>query len=111
MPKSNDVDNYGVLPYQGANAEINQFARWFHQDWKLVFKDFPSGVALYVDNLSAERRVLLAGELRQFLDEHDGLSAEALRKKWLDLGAQAWPRGLDIWIELEAYRRLIVEGK
>jgi hypothetical protein len=90
-----------------AKSELEQFASWFHQDWKLIFPDFYSGLKLYLDNLTPGRRQVLGDELQQFLRENSGASAEDLKRSWLRLGAQAWQASLDIRQTLEDFQRVI----
>jgi hypothetical protein len=49
---------YRVVP-SPRQSELQQLASWFHQDWKLFFPDFYTGLRIYLDNLPAGRRAAL----------------------------------------------------
>lgn len=72
-------------------SPLEQFARWFHQDFFLQFPDVETGGAEYLRSLreSEQHEVLLA--LEKFIAEHPGQSEKGLRNAWLKLGAEAWP--------------------
>jgi len=76
------------VPQHGA---LKEFARWFHQDFFLLFSDVQSGGAVFISNLSPSQRRSLHEELSAFLVSNEGSSEKALRRAWLKLGAQAWP--------------------
>ena len=86
---------------------MQQLASWFHQDWKLVFPDFYTGLRIYLDNLLAGRRGALGIELRRFVEKNQGSSAKALKRLWLRLGAQGWQANLDIRAALDEFCRII----
>ena len=79
---------------------LEQLARFFHQDFFVLFSDVQSGYAAYVSNLSPSQRRSLHEELSAFLTSHEGSSERALRRAWLNLGAQAWPTCGSIRAEL-----------
>jgi len=87
-------------------TELQQFASWFNQDWKLLFPDFHSGALLYSKNLTQERRKALSNLLRQFLDENANKSEADLKILWLKLGAQGWQANLNIRRALEDFCRM-----
>jgi hypothetical protein len=45
-------------------AEIESFARWFHEDFGLVFADADEGAREYFEMLSTNRRRVLRNELK-----------------------------------------------
>lgn len=100
---------YRVVP-STTRSELQQLALWFHQDWKLLFPDFYAGLHLYLENLPAERRVVLGRELREFVEQNRGASVQALKRRWLRLGAQGWQSSLDIHSTLAAFCRIVERG-
>jgi hypothetical protein len=90
-----------------ALSELQRFARWFHQDWKLVYPTFKAGAALYLSGLSADRREALSRQLRRFLEEHAGASEQDLRQHWMNLGAQAWPTKMGVRVGLEEFQQMV----
>ena len=77
-------------------SELSQFAAWFHQDWKFVFKNFREGTLMYFQSLTPERKKALRSELSAFLEAHQDRSREDLKRSWLQAGAQGWQANLDI---------------
>lgn len=84
---------YSIIP-SPAKSEIEKFAMFFHQDWKLIYSDFHEGARMCIATLSADTKVVLKKELTEFLALYE--SPADLREAWLGLGAQAWQEGLDI---------------
>jgi hypothetical protein len=90
-------------------SELRKFALWFHQDWKLDYGDFRSGLELFLDSVSTStsRRAALAKELREFLDANAAASSKSLTRQWFKLGAGGTDPDQDIRDTLEeVYRRL-----
>ncbi len=77
-------------------SELQRFASWFHQDWKLIYPDFHKGAQMYLGSLPPERRVTLKKELQIFLDQHAGGTSKSMLHAWFSLGAEAWQADLDI---------------
>jgi hypothetical protein len=75
-------------------SELEHFAKWFHQDWGVLFPTFVAAANAYVRQLSAERKRTLHRELTAFLDEHASATRSGLLRWWLKLGAQGGPRDL-----------------
>ena len=71
---------------------LERFATWFHQDFKLAFPDVQSGGIVMIEQLSSAEKKLLSSELAAFLANHEGSSEKALRRAWMKLGVQYWPR-------------------
>ena len=84
-------------------SELEAFACWFHQDWRLVFSNFQSGAEMYIDSLPSERSKILATELRHFLSDNANSADSDLRQAWFSLGAEAWQRDLKIKDALRAF--------
>jgi len=74
---------------RGPLSELRKFALWFHQDWKLDYGDFRSGLELFLEYVSTptSRRAALAKELREFLDANTNASSKYLTRQWFKLGA------------------------
>jgi hypothetical protein len=98
-----------MLCHQPEPSELQEFASWFHQDWKLLFPEFYAGVRPYLRNMPLERKCVLASELRDFIEKNSAVSPEELKQKWLDLGAQGWQASLDIHNALKDFLRMIEE--
>ena len=77
-------------------TELQEFAQWFHQDWRLMFPNFYMGAAMYIKQLTPERRLQLQQQLRAFLDANAGATPRELEQQWLKLGAAEWERDLTI---------------
>ena len=92
MPKSRPY----VVIAKESKTELQQFASWFHQDWKLMFKDFHEGARIYISTLSPERRQALRRELGDFIEASRTKSPEEIKQLWLKLGAEGWQQNLDI---------------
>jgi hypothetical protein len=90
-----DSDSFKVVQSKDL-SELQQFASWFHQDWKLLFPDFYTGTEMYLKGLSSDRQATLKRELHDFLDKNKNASEKVLFKSWLDLGAQGWDSKLEI---------------
>jgi hypothetical protein len=101
MPKS---PPYKIVRTQ-PKSELEQFAGWFHQDWKLVFNDFYAGAEMYFATLASARKEVLREELATFLQAHS--SADALKRSWLRSGAQGWQENLDIRKTLAEFLRML----
>lgn len=77
-------------------SELQCFARWFHQDFKLLFDNATLGAEAYIETLGQSRRQELKRELRQLLDEYRGVRGRGLEKAWFRVGAQWWDRQADL---------------
>ena len=77
------------------SSPLQRLASWFHQDFGLAFQDVQSGAAAYFKSLNSADRQLLMTEIAPFLATHEGSSEKALRRAWMKLGAQYWPRRAD----------------
>jgi hypothetical protein len=76
-------------------SPLRDFAGWFHQGFGLQFPDVPSGCTVMIEQLSGAERKLLYSELAAFLASHEGRSEKVLRRAWMKLGVQHWPRRAD----------------
>jgi hypothetical protein len=92
VPRIEDYQIVGVSQH----SELEQFALFFNQDWKLMFPDFYRGTKLYLESLPAARRKVLAQEFKAFLETNASASPKKLLKLWLALGAAGWQSDLDI---------------
>jgi hypothetical protein len=84
-------------------SELQQFAQWFHQDWKLFYADFFVGFDIYINTIDENRRFILRNQLRAFLDSYSNDSPQQLNQRWHTLGAEAWQANLDIRETLEKF--------
>jgi hypothetical protein len=73
-------------------SPIERFAESFHQDFRLEFSDVLTGGTIGIEQLSSAERKLLCSELAKFLADHESSSEKALRRAWMKLGVQYWPR-------------------
>ena len=87
---------YEIVKGARQTSELEKFAKWFHQDWKLVYSDFYVGARMYFSSLSLERKHELRRELREFVEAHRDKSQSAWLASWLRAGAQGWQGSLDI---------------
>jgi hypothetical protein len=72
-------------------TELERFASWFHQDWKVRFTDFQDASRAYLATLPPASRSILRQQLSDFLFRHDSSSPAKIKKSWLALGAQGYP--------------------
>jgi CdiI immunity protein len=101
------MSKHKIVQPKVQKSELHQFASWFHQDWKLLFKNFHDGAAIYFASLPPERRAKLRLELIVFLDDHREKSIEGLKRSWLKSGAQGWQADLDIRATLGEFVRML----
>jgi len=85
-------------------TELEAFASFFHQDWRLMYPNFHAGAKLYIGSLSNESKRKLRAELLNFIA---GRSARSTRKRWIALGAQAWDPDLEIVATLKSFADMI----
>ena len=102
----NNSDQYRVVKGEG-QSELQKFASWFHQDWKLIFPNFHEGARMYVNDMSSSRRMELKKQLQRFVDANSQSTVDAVKKEWLNLGAQGWQSELDIKITLQEFIELM----
>ncbi len=74
------------------NTELEEFAKWFHQDFGVLFESIELGAETYLNTLQPERKKILISEIRQLLVDYPGKSNKGLKNAWLRLGAQWWDR-------------------
>lgn len=72
-------------------SPLEVFARWFHQDFFLLFPNVEAGGAEYLKQLKESERKDLLLALEALLAEHPGKSEKGLRNAWRKLGAQVCP--------------------
>ena len=72
--------------------EVEKFARWFHQDFGVLFADVETGVATYIHSLDGEQKKALKLELTELLDDFPGKDEKGLRNAWARYGAHWWDR-------------------
>ena len=88
-------------------SELEQFASWFHQDWKVLFGTADDAIRAYLANMPRGRRTELESELAAFLREHQASDDRKLLEAWYALGAQGWQVSLD----LRTVLRRIADGR
>ena len=97
------MDQFEVVTPTTHPSQLQQFARYFHQDWNLLFSDFRSGVLRYLPRLTSGERAILKAELVELLSQ----KAEGqVLETWYFLGAQWWPPGVSVrdelaWVEVQ----------
>jgi hypothetical protein len=79
------------------------FVLVFGQDWDLLFSSFHEGARRNFAGLPSERKEQLRRELIDFVTTHDGKLEREVVEAWLRLGAQDWPRNLDIRATLREF--------
>lgn len=101
--------SYYKIVDTGPKSEIEKFASWFHQDWRLVFPDFYTGAKIYFEEvpLSEDARYVLKQELYRFLDQTEGQDPKEIVQAWFDLGAHAWQCDLDIASTLRDFAEML----
>ena len=104
--KGIEIDSYNIVA-SIEKSELQKFASWFHQDWKIVFPDFICGAKMYFSNLPSDRTENLSQEIIKFLNNHKNDSSSEVRKAWISLGAQAWQADLDIIQTLNEFLNLL----
>lgn len=104
--KKIDTNSYNIVA-SIEKSELQKFASWFHQDWKIVFPDFIYGAKMYFSNLPSDRAEILSQEIIKFLNKHKKASSSEVRKAWISLGAQAWQADLDIIQTLNEFLNLL----
>jgi len=71
-------------------SELQRFARWFHQDFGLMFNDVACGTEVYLASLSPEQKRRLLVEVGVLLESYPRKENKGLKSAWLKLGAQWW---------------------
>lgn len=105
-PSMDDIESYRIVPSE-PKSELQKFAFWFHQDWKLIFPDFHTGAEMYLSSLSPERKEVLRQALAQFIERNRDADASELIDEWVKLGAQAWQSDLDFLRTLDDFLRMM----
>jgi len=72
--------------------ELQKFAKWFHQDFGVIFESVESGANEYLEALTEKQRISLSKEIGDFLKKYPGKDHKALKNAWLKLGAQWWSK-------------------
>ena len=86
-------------------SELERFARWFHQDFRMQYPEADEFAFEYFRSLSIQRRRALGAELGSLLEQWPGRNGKGLRNAWVRLGAHWSERGpalrsrLSKWIE------------
>jgi hypothetical protein len=101
-----DLSDYHIIPGKH-QTELEKFASWFHQDWKLIYPHFYEGAKIYINDLSAERKGVLRQELLNFISTNADRRSEAVISSWCDLGADAWQSDLEILATLKDFADLL----
>ena len=104
------LDGYKIIKPARPKTELEKFASWFHQDWKLVYKDFYEGARMYASSLSTERKTALRRELSEFVETHRNTSRSVLMASWFKLGAQGWQGKFDIHNTLLDFVQILSEN-
>lgn len=77
-----------------ARSEVERFAKWFHQDFYVIFSQITDGVDAYISGLDSAQKRTLKLELLSLLKDNPGKEQKGLRNAWRRLGAQTVPRDL-----------------
>jgi len=101
-----NIESYKVVKSE-KKSELQKFAMYFHQDWKLVFPDFYTGAEMYLSSIKTEQKVLLKNQLSDFISLHRNSSPAIVKTEWLKLGAQGWQKRLNIIDTLSEFVRLM----
>ena len=84
-------------------SELEELARFFHQDFGVLFASVGEGATTHFRSLSSKRRLALRSELLALLAEHPGKSERGLLNAWHRLGAEHWRRGSSLRTELASW--------
>ncbi len=71
-------------------SELENFAKWFHQDFGVLFQNAEEGTNEYLKIISSKQKNILSVEIKQLLKEHPGKDHKGLKNAWAKLGAQWW---------------------
>ena len=72
--------------------ELQKFAKWFHQDFGVIYESFDNGANEYLEALTEKQRTCLSKEIGDFLKKYPGKDHKALKNAWFKLGAQWWSK-------------------
>ena len=70
--------------------ELENFAKYFHQDFGALFDSAETGANEYLGTLTKKQRRILSNEIAELLKEHTGKDLKSLKNAWFRLGAQWW---------------------
>ena len=71
-------------------SELVKFAKWFHQDFGVLFGSLEKGTNEYLSALSDSQKNELFKEIGEMLKKYPGKDHKGLKSAWLKLGAQWW---------------------
>ncbi|MBU3006010.1 hypothetical protein [Paraglaciecola arctica] len=71
-------------------TELERFARWFHQDFGVIYASSKEGAQVYLSTLDSKNRDKLASEISQLFIQNPGKDFKGLKNAWLRMGAQWW---------------------
>ena len=101
-----EFDDYVIVP-SIPKSELEQFASFFHQDWKLIFPDFHAGAEMYLSSVTNEQKYKLKEQLIQLVENHKDSDQATIKKEWLNLGAQGWQKSLNITDTLNDFVKMM----
>jgi len=73
-----------------SGKELEKFAKWFHQDFGVIFENCEVGTKEYLSSLDENRKKTLSNDISRLLKEYPGKNNKGLKNAWLRLGAQWW---------------------
>ena len=72
------------------DGELEKFAKWFHQDFGVLYETAEHGAKDYLNNLSNDQKEKLFYEIEALLNQYPGKDTKALKNAWIRLGAEWW---------------------
>jgi len=75
-----------------AYNELENFAKYFHQDFGVLFESAETGANEYLEALTLHQRNVLTNEIAAFIKDNVGKDLKSLKNAWFKLGAQWWSK-------------------
>jgi hypothetical protein len=82
---------------------VARLASWFHQDFRLMGMDPDHWGIEFLKSLTPNERRVLRVELQQLLGTFPGKSTKGLRNAWVRLGAESWPRNVNLRSAIDSW--------
>ena len=100
---SNNMNNeeFEVIQNYKVDNELESFALFFHQDWKLMFSTYDELIEHYLDNIPTGQKADLIEQLSVFLKQNSDVSEEEFNENWLALGAESIDRKVSLYSRLQ----------
>jgi hypothetical protein len=91
------------------DSELHEFAILFHQDFDEMPEFSNEMVLSYLARLRLDdkRKENLSGEFDSFLCKIESLDKNKRLDLWFKLGAHYWNSDLDMYTEIEKYKKLL----